>query len=404
MAGSRKDSRGRNLKIGESQRSDSRYQYQYTDNSGNRHCIYEWDLPVLREREKQIQKDLDDNINTDGAKMLLNSLFKDWIDSRRIKLATRNNYLNLWQNHVEKSTIGIMQIGKIKKSNITKFYNTLSDKGLATGTIKLIHNILYSCLDMALEDELIRKNPSRDCMKNVEKKEAKTKNALTVEEQSAFVNFISKSETYNIYLPLITFMLGTGARCGEVIGLTWKDIDLKNNIVNINHQLIYKQKDGRIQFYATTPKSDSGKRDIPLLDEVKKQLKLQREYQLILGIKRDHEIDSYKDFVFTTKGGKPFQPNCINRVLINIINTYNIQEEERAKKENRDPKRLPHISVHSLRHTFCTRFCENESNIKVIQEIMGHSDISITMSIYNHVTKDKAQEVMANLNNKIKIS
>lgn len=83
---------------------------------------------------------------------------------------------------------------------------------------------------------------------------------------------------------------------------------------------------------------------------------------------------------------------------------YNTEEAALAKKENRAAELLPHFSAHNLRHTFCTRFCENETNLKIIQEIMGHADISTTMNIYNEATKEKKMESFASLEGKIKIS
>lgn len=115
------------------------------------------------------------------------------------------------------------------------------------------------------------------------------------------------------------------------------------------------------------------------------------------------EIDGYTDFVFHTTKGTPYSTAGINLLITRIVNRYNKQETDRAEKEHRSPELLPNFSPHILRHTFCTRFCENESNIKVIQEIMGHHDIKTTMDIYSHVTKEKSQEIMNELGTKIKI-
>ena len=87
----------------------------------------------------------------------------------------------------------------------------------------------------------------------------------------------------------------------------------------------------------------------------------------------------------------------------NITSYINKGEEEAAKKEDREALLLPHFSAHHLRHTFCTRLCENESNLKVIQSVMGHSDITTTMDIYAECTAEKKQEVFATLNGKIMI-
>ena len=97
-------------------------------------------------------------------------------------------------------------------------------------------------------------------------------------------------------------------------------------------------------------------------------------------------------------------PHNINRALERIIRDYNAEEAKAAAKEHREAVLLPHFSVHNLRHTFCTRLCENETNLKVIQEIMGHADITTTMDIYNEATREQKQLSFANLEGKIKIS
>ena len=94
---------------------------------------------------------------------------------------------------------------------------------------------------------------------------------------------------------------------------------------------------------------------------------------------------------------RPDLPNAINRTIRSICADYNKEEESKAKEENRDPVFLPKFSCHILRHTFCTRFCENETNLKVIQEIMGHADISTTMDVYAEATQEKKKESMTSL-------
>ena len=114
-------------------------------------------------------------------------------------------------------------------------------------------------------------------------------------------------------------------------------------------------------------------------------------------------VDGYSGFIFSNRYGDVLSPHNVNRAIERIIRDYNIEETELAKKEKREMLLLPHFSAHNLRHTFCTRFCENETNLKIIQEIMGHSDISTTMDIYNEATREKKQESFANLEGKIKI-
>lgn len=142
----------------------------------------------------------------------------------------------------------------------------------------------------------------------------------------------------------------------------------------------------------------------PKLDENGKQAFLQeRENQLETGFNKTI-IDGYSGFVFQNRFGDCLNAHCINRAIERIRRDYNNKETDMAAKEQREPELIPHFSVHNLRHTFCTRFCENETNLKIIQEIMGHADISTTMNIYNEATKEKKIESFANLEGKIKIS
>ena len=140
-----------------------------------------------------------------------------------------------------------------------------------------------------------------------------------------------------------------------------------------------------------------------MLGEVKDALLKERKWQREHGL-NETVIDGYSGFIFTNRFHTVYSPHSINRAIERIRQDYNKEENKLAKKENREPLLIPHFSVHNLRHTFCTRFCENETNIKVIQEIMGHADIKTTMDIYNEATLDKKKESFANLEGKIKLS
>ena len=141
---------------------------------------------------------------------------------------------------------------------------------------------------------------------------------------------------------------------------------------------------------------------IPMLQKVKDALLLEYEIQSRDGF-NETVIDGYSGFIFKNRFGAVVSAHCINRAIERIRRDYNKEEKEKAKAEQREPVLIPHFTVHQLRHTFCTRFCENETNIKVIQEIMGHADISTTMDIYNEATMAKKVESFANLEDKIKI-
>lgn len=389
MAEKRKDNRGRNLFKGEGQRSDGRYYYQYKNSLNKSKVIYSWTLEELRKREKEIQKDLADSIDETAAKMSLNQLFELYLslkDKENFQDSTKDDYLGLWNNHIRNTELGNAQIKNIKTSHIKRFYKELKEKGLSNSTIKKFNTILRPSFELALDDDMIRKNPvKKDCVKKY-KGEKNVREALTRDEQKKMLDFVESSNVYKIYAPMLRYMLGTGCRIGEVIGITWDDIDMKSRSININHQLKYKKKeDGKTGFMIASPKTDAGKRIIPMTTEVYNALIMQKRYRLFLGTPRDFEVDGYKNFVFVTKNGRPIAPNGFNNAMKNIVSAYNKLEEKKAREEKRKPVLLPHVSAHIFRHTACTRMAEAGMEIKALQYIMGHSNAAVTLDVYTHV-------------------
>jgi len=189
-----------------------------------------------------------------------------------------------------------------------------------------------------------------------------------------------------------------------LIGLRWQDCDFQNGTISINHNLVYRQQDdGHMELHITTPKTSAGCRTIPMLEEVRKALHTIRLEQFRDGCPNT-TVDGYTGFVFVNRNGDVYVPHTINRAIDRILKAYHAEETAKAKEEKREPVMIRHFSVHNLRHTFCTRFCENETNIKVIQEIMGHSDVCTTMNIYAEVTEGKKKEAFQSLEGKIRIS
>ena len=418
----RKDAKGRNLKDGELQQADGRYKYQYMDANGRRKAVYSWRLlPTdrtppgtredlsLREKEDEIAADRRDGIDGKAArKITLNEMFDTYMAGKaNLKQSTRTNYLYMYRNYV-RDELGGKALQSIKYSDIKRFYNALiTEKGFKPNSMEIIHTILHPVFTLAVRDGYIRTNPTDGIMAEIKKShdwEKAKRHALTVEEQAAFIGFLSESAVYDHWLPMFTTFLGTGCRVGELIGLRWQDCDFKNGTISINHNLVYRQQDnGHMELHITTPKTSAGCRTIPMLDEVRKALHTERIRQFQQGGK-SVTIDGYTGFVFTNRFGDVFTPHTINRAIERIYKAYNAQEAAAARQEHRQPVLIRHFSVHNLRHTFCTRFCENETNIKVIQEIMGHSDVSTTMNIYAEATEAKKKESFKSLEGKIKIS
>lgn len=273
----------------------------------------------------------------------------------------------------------------------------MSRAGYSYSTIKLIHSLLYPALEMAVDDDIIRKNPARNAMSGDYGKTAEEKNVLTIVQQEELFTFMRKSNVYNAYIPMITVMLETALRCGELIGLTWADVDIKKKELSVNHQLIYKDYgdgDG-YQFHASTPKTDAGIRVIPLTQKACKAFAEQKKLNFMLGKRCKEEIDGYTDFIFLARTGRPLMPSAVNSAIYNMIDAYNDAEVGKAKKEHRKAELLPKISAHCIRHTACTNMARKGMNVKILQYIMGHAHSDITMDVYNHIAdfSDVREEV-----------
>ena len=410
MAKTRKDLRGRSLRKGEVQRaSDKRYMYTYTDPLGRRKFIYANDLTQLREKEEKLLKDQLDGLDIYVAgKATLNETFDRYISTKyNLRESTRSSYLYTYDHYV-RDTFGLKRIAEIKYSDVLQFYyHLLNQQGISLGTLDSVHCLLHPTFQLAVRDEIIRKNPTDGVMKEISRESGKNRgvrHALTIEQQRCFMEYIANHPIYYHWWPMFTILLGTGCRIGEALGLRWQDLDFENRVININHSLAYYPVNGsnKCVLRVSLPKTDAGIRTIPMLDIVKDAFEMLYEEQKENGF-NETEIDGMTGFIFCNRFGSVPNPQTVNHTIKRIANNYNADEVVRAKKEHRDPIILPNFSCHHLRHTFCTRLCENETNLKVIQSIMGHKNIETTLDIYAEATEKKKQESFENLAAKLDI-
>ncbi len=204
-----------------------------------------------------------------------------------------------------------------------------------------------------------------------------------------------------IHLPMIQIMIGTACRVGEICGLTWADVDMKGRTISITHQMNYDRINGRMKYFVSTPKTESGVRKIPMTDQVYRAFVEQKKLNMMLGRCGDYELDGYRNFIFLNSNQRPYNYKSFNYILYGIVRKYNREEQERAKKEKREPVLLPVISNHILRHTGCTRMAEAGIDVKALQTIMGHSDPAVTMKVYNHVDQERLKKEIRKMENVI---
>ena len=402
----RYDSRHRLLRTGESERADGYYTYRWTSRSGKRNSVTAGTLEELREKEDEIQRDVSDGIRADAKNVTLNSLYDLWKELKvNLKHNTFSNYCYMYDQFVA-DNIGMLPVTKLKRSDIKAFYNMLADtRGLKIATIDNIHTVIHQILQLAVEDNYIRRNISDNLLKELKSShhyEDSHRRALTLPEQELFMEFLSKENSqYYHWLPIFTVMLGTGMRVGEITGLRWNDIDLKSGIIDVNHTLVYyKHRDENgCYFDIHSPKTKAGVRQIPMTEEVKNAFLLEKKMQELAGIQSKVTIDGYHNFIFVNRFGNVQNQGTLNRALRRIIRDCN---DKQLLKEKNNPVLLPNFSCHSLRHTFTTRLVEAGVDIKVIQNLCGHSRSDVTLDIYTTVTKELKQAEFDDFQKKLK--
>lgn len=399
MTVARKDSKGRALRKGECYRpSDNRYVFTYTDRNSKRHYVYACDLSQLREKEDKLKRDQLDGIKTDLAKITVNEQFDKYMETKiNIRRSTNGNYIYMYDAFV-RPKFGMRKIGDVTYSDVLALYKELLvDRGMQSNTARTINGVLQAVFERAVRDDIIRKNPVRGALKEMTSKVGAkngVRHALTAEQQKAFMGFIKGHPVYDHWRTVFTVLLGTGMRCGEFIALRWQDIDMQNKMISVNHSLvrISVKPGGRARRLGLSlPKTDAGFRTIPMMDKVYDAFQEEYDRQSETGF-NETIIEGMSGFIFQNANGTVLCEQNINSAIRRIVVDYNYEEKTKAAKEKREPVLLPYFSCHCLRHTFCTRLCENGVNIKVIQSVMGHRNIKTTLGIYAEVSERVKQQ------------
>lgn len=372
-----KSLKGRELGTGISQRKDGLYTARFTGKDGKRHQKYFKKLQECRNWLADAQfQDEHRSINA-WEDMTVSAWFDYWIENFKagnVKSNTIINYKNRFSNSIE-PYIGNMLLKDVKPMHCQNVLNQMADSNHKNSTIDLVRTAMKMLFEGAVENEVINRNPITKSVKCTQGKESNKKNALTVKQQRVFLETAKESSYYFQY----AFVLQTGIRVGELVGLKWHDIDFDNRILHISRTT--NQISG--EWVTGTPKSKSGTRDIPLTKEAVKILNAVKERKRMNNI----VPIQYHDTVFTSSNGKPIDNSSYNAALRKICDKAGIEK----------------ISMHILRHTFATRCIEGGMQPKTLQEILGHSSIDITMDIYVHVMEDVKNTEMGNAESALKV-
>ncbi len=393
MSEKRRDNKGRILRTGESQRKDGRYAYKYIDAFGKQQFVYSWklvatdktpagkrELPALRDKIKEISRDLEDGIDTIGKKMTVCQLYAKQNGLRKnVKHGTKKgrDYL---MGLLQDDPFGMKSIDAVKQSDAKEWAIRMSEKGFTFQTISNFKRSLKAAFYTAIEDDCIRKNPFNFALDTVIEDDRERKAALTPKQEENLLAFMEQDAVYKKYRDEVIILLGTGLRISEFCGLTTA-LDFKNRQINVDHQLL---RDADIGYYIETPKTKNGIRQIPMNEEVYQALKRVLKNR---GNAAPFSVEGYKNFLFLKNDGMPKVSANYDSMLKGLVKKYNKQNKEQ----------LPNITPHILRHTFCTRLANAGMNPKALQYIMGHANITMTLNYYAHATYDSAKAEMERL-------
>lgn len=390
MSEKRKDNKNRNLEKGESQRPDGRYMYKYLDALKKPHCIYSWrltpkdEVPAgkkydlsLREKIRQIQKDLDDGIQIDGGKMTVLELVKKYIKSQSglVKPTTEAGYKTV-VNILSKKSFSQLAIKDVRCSTARDFIKDLQKKdNRSYSSIHSIRGVLRPAFAMAVEDDFIRKNPFNFELAKVLINDSITREAISKAQMRKFLEFVKADKHFSKYYDGIYILFHTGLRISEFVGLTVNDLDMENRTINVDHQL-QRKSDGTK--YIESTKTKSGTRMLPMENDVFEC------FQRILANRKPPEvepiIDGYSGFLYFDKDERPMVAMHWEKYFQHIVEKHNkIYKEE-----------LPKITPHVCRHTYCTNKAMNGMSPKTLQYLMGHSEIGVTMNTYTHLGLENA--------------
>lgn len=318
----------------------------------------------------ELRYKLEHGIFVEKKNLTLSEWFATWMEQykkNRVKAGTYYNYLKYFDSMI-KCQLGNRKIADIRGEHIQKFYNDLEKKGYALSSIKIVSAILNGCMQQAMRNGLIERNPVR-LAELPRQKEKATKQAMTKDQQALFMEYAKDSYLYNLF----AVMLRTGMRNGEIRGLKPSDVDKKKYVIHVQRTLKYLEGRG---YFEDTPKTRTSKRDIPLTADLEALLDAQRNYW---GFK----VERLDRYLFCNKKGEPLSRDRLQAEIDRIV-----------KHIQADGHDFPRITPHIFRHTFATRAIEAGMPPQVLKTIMGHSSLAMTMDLYSHVLPDtKAAEM-----------
>lgn len=378
-----KDLKGKELGEGLSQRKDGLYSARFSQN-GKRVQKY-FDKLVDARRWLKTARLESELAGRSYHTETVDEWFNRWIENSKRGIVSDNtyrNYKNRYMNNI-KPILGNVRLVDVKPDMCQKVLNVMDEEEYSYGTMNQTRITMHAMFDGAILSDYIEKNPVNKAVK-CRMKEAEERRVLSIEEQQTFLEYARHTMYFNAY----KLVLLTGLRSGEVSGLQWKYVDFDKKELHVRHTMLFDSKKGG--FYLGKPKTKKSVRTIPLNEAAVQVLKEQRMYQFKLRAKSSQWHDN--DLVFTTINGVALGHSSYQLSIRRIVTNINNDRKVKAKMNNETWDEFKPMYMHALRHTFATRCIENGMKPKVLQTILGHSTINVTMDLYVHTTEEFARQ------------
>lgn len=362
-----KDLKGKELGVGITQQKNGLYHASFVDKLGKRRVRRFKKLQECRKWLDQAKYINEHSSITEANNMIVDAWFDYWISikEKTVRPNTVRNYRERYKKNIS-HVIGKMLLVDVRPIHCQKIFSDMADEGYKTTTMYQTRIALFNMLDFAKENDIIMNNPCKKSVKSDMGKPSEEKKALEVADQKRFLEFAEGQSYENQY----RFVLQTGLRTGELVGLKWADIDFEKKTVTISRSMEFRH--AYHEWRIGEPKSKSGYRTIPLTDEAIRILKDQKAKNSRIRV----VPLEWQEFVFLCRKGTPVKNSTYDTALYKICNKADIEP----------------FAMHILRHTFATRCIEAGMKPKTLQKILGHSNIGITMNLYVTTTEDEKQK------------
>lgn len=300
------------------------------------------------------------------ANMTVIELVDRYLETKTgVRNSTMMNY-NFVRNILKEEEFGSKKIKQIKTSDAKLFLIKLQkEDGRGFSSVKTIRGVLRPAFQMAVDDDLIVKNPFGFQMVGVVINNSVTREAVTKDQMRKFLKFVHDDNVYCKYYEVAYILFHTGMRISEFCGLTLKDIDLENRIVNIDHQL---QRASNMELLIEPTKTAAGTRKLPITEDVADMFRAIIEDRQKPKVEKI--VDGYSGFLFPDDNGLPLVAMHWEHRFNHMVHRYN--EIYRVQ--------IPNITPHVCRHTYCSNQAKAGMNPKTLQYLMGHSDIGVSMN------------------------